>query len=486
MIKGHAVIELKDERTGKVQTIEHDNMVTNGLKYFMMPWLGKFNYASQGSTPQVLVTDDVTKRKNNNKSMMNHLLGGIFLFEDNLTEDADNVVFPNDNVLTGKGSWDAYTGMDISRGSYNDDESGLQADGSYRHVWDFSTNQANGKISALALTTYTGGICGDGYADWDFTTQTKIDASPLIGLNNILLDSQISTYFAPFCLPDKNEIYYMKDSYNMYYQAAYADQHFTRTGKLPLTRKKIPLTKISLFYDYYNQYISDGVDITVPQEFIDYVGDASCISKNSDNYVYVLISTSVYMNAGTTFKLLRIRKTDLTTDVVTLTNSTDYALLISSYCITLTDKYLYIHGKGAEGDGYLYRIDINNNSIELIGRPLTSACYLYNLNGYVYAVYYPYYTYYYAFCINEETLAIKKHPYNMLPGFGNIFFGTEKIAKNAYLIMYANSNGYTADVCAQVYLASNTLMTINNLASPVIKTATQSMKVTYTLTETEN
>lgn len=485
MIKGHAVIELKDERTGKVQTIEHDNMVTNGLKYFMMPWLGKFNYASQGSTPQVLVTDDVTKRKNNNKSMMNHLLGGIFLFEDNLTEDADNVVFPNDNVLTGKGSWDAYTGMDISRGSYNDDESGLQADGSYRHVWDFSTNQANGKISALALTTYTGGICGDGYADWDFTTQTKIDASPLIGLNNILLDSQISTYFAPFCLPDKNEIYYMKDSYNMYYQAAYADQHFTRTGKLSLIRKKMPLTKISLFYDYYNQYISDGVDITVPTEFIDYVGDAPCISKNSENYVYVFISASI--KAGGTFKLLRIRKTDLTTDVVTLTNSTDYELSTSRYYITLTDKYLYIQGTGAEGDGYLYRIDINNNSLELIGRPHTSACYLYNINGYVYAVYYrTNSSYYNTFCINEKTLAIKKHPYHTFPWSAyQTFLGVEKIAKNAYLIIYG-SNSFASDITAQIALLSNTLMTINNLASPVIKTATQSMKVTYTLTETEN
>ena len=58
-IKGHAVIELRNEATGEVQKVEHDNMVTRGLEYCMTPWFGKFNFASTGTvsyTPLTLPT----------------------------------------------------------------------------------------------------------------------------------------------------------------------------------------------------------------------------------------------------------------------------------------------------------------------------------------------------------------------------------------------------------------------------------------------
>ena len=92
-IKGHAVIELRNEATGEVQKVENDNMVTRGLEYCMTPWLGKFNFASTGNTPQHLVGTNEDNRKQYNRSMMNHLLGGIFLFSNKLEEDVNNVAF---------------------------------------------------------------------------------------------------------------------------------------------------------------------------------------------------------------------------------------------------------------------------------------------------------------------------------------------------------------------------------------------------------
>ena len=42
-MKGHSKIELKDVNTGKVQTFENDNMVTNALKYFLADYCPAHN-----------------------------------------------------------------------------------------------------------------------------------------------------------------------------------------------------------------------------------------------------------------------------------------------------------------------------------------------------------------------------------------------------------------------------------------------------------
>ena len=48
-------------------------------------------------------------------------------------------------------SLSSYGGLDIERGGFNQSESGMQEDGSYKFVWDFSTSQANGEIKAIGL-----------------------------------------------------------------------------------------------------------------------------------------------------------------------------------------------------------------------------------------------------------------------------------------------------------------------------------------------
>lgn len=67
------------------------------------------------------------------------------------------------------------------------------------------------------------------------------------------------------------------------------------------------------------------------------------------------------------------------------------------------------------------------------------------------------------------------------------FLSTEKITPNIYVRFskynYSSNNQYTS---ARVGILANTLMTINNLPSPVVKTAAQTMKITYTIQETGN
>ena len=478
MIKGHAVIELKDESTGKIWRTEHDNMITNGLKYALTPWLGKFSYANTGpnSEFQIMTSENKETRKSQNRSIMNHLLGGVFLFQNPLTEDVDNVAFPNDNPLTGKASWDAYSGMDTSRGSYNESESGMQEDGSYKHVWDFNTQQANGQISALSLTTYMGGICGDGFADWNYSTENQINGTNTIEFGKIKARNSTDTYPIIFSRPQKNEAYIPATNYQLWFSSNYQEYHFSHTGKLTLKKIKMPLTKISPFYDYYNQYMEETLEIQIPAEFMEYAQNKSCVAYTSDRYVHIYCLKN--MNTNEPVCILRIKKEDLTAETINITIDTsdsNTGIPTSDSYIDITDKYMYF-SKGFA----IWRTNLDTSETEKIilpeDRPQIKC-----LAGYIYAgaTTSPYKM----TCINENTLEIKHYP-NML-SIGYMNRGFEKITPNIYLERNYNTGHGNNYEYAKIHILSNSLMTINNLPSPVVKTASQSMKITYTIQETD-
>ena len=79
MLKGHLQIELKDEKTKKVQVYEQDNMVTNAVASLLgiASNVSPYNNMMQSLIP-------IAKRA----------LGGLFLFDGNLEEDPDNIHFP--------------------------------------------------------------------------------------------------------------------------------------------------------------------------------------------------------------------------------------------------------------------------------------------------------------------------------------------------------------------------------------------------------
>lgn len=477
MIKGHAVIELKDETTGKIWRTEHDNMITNGLKYALTPWLGKFSYANTGTSGefQVMTSENKELRKSQNRSIMNHLLGGIFLFQNPLTEDVDNVAFPNDNPLTGKASWDAYSGMDTSRGSYNESESGMQEDGSYKHVWDFNTQQANGQISALSLTTYMGGICGDGFADWNWNTENAVNGEVMLKLGGLKLKSTGDNAPLVFSNAEENTIYYT-NGYQLYHQSGYTNEHIGNSGKLILEKIKAPLTKISPFYDYYNQYVTDQIEISIPSDFVTYVNGKTCKAYTTDSYVYIW--REYWFSKDDNVLILRINKSGLTTDVLNITFGIEN-VQHQGDGIIFTDKYIFF----IDNKYNMYRFRLANNDLSTIENvQFSDMSYFVYIAGYIYT--YPYANNGKIYCINEETLEVKAHPamtYYMTSN--NKHTGFEKIAPNIYLKGGTLTNPLGTYISA--HIASKTLMTINNLSSPVTKTASQSMKITYTIQETD-
>lgn len=132
MIKGHLEIELHNHKTGLKDKIEQDNLVTNAVNHLTDYIMGR-----DGTESKIL-------------PIYTKALGGILIFEDPLTESANNITFPIGNFLTGYAGRTLNTD-DAQRGSINNIDS-CEVPGGYMTVWDFATSQANGPISSMALT----------------------------------------------------------------------------------------------------------------------------------------------------------------------------------------------------------------------------------------------------------------------------------------------------------------------------------------------
>lgn len=150
-IKGKTIIELSDAKTGKlVQKTEDNNMLTNALTYF---------YKQGGMTNPTAFNADGLR----GADVIPNLLGGILCLDTALSEDATIVRVPAGVGMTANGAYNVLnTGNPPELGSYNENESGWQQDGSFKMVWDFTTSQGNGTVACVCLTSRLEGYKGIG------------------------------------------------------------------------------------------------------------------------------------------------------------------------------------------------------------------------------------------------------------------------------------------------------------------------------------
>ncbi len=96
------------------------------------------------------------------------LVGGIFLFRDSIT--TGNLYMPASNVMIGNGAYGiANADLPNELGTFNSQESSASAS-AITQVYDFATNQANGQIGCVCLTSKVGGQIGYGNGSGRRTT----------------------------------------------------------------------------------------------------------------------------------------------------------------------------------------------------------------------------------------------------------------------------------------------------------------------------
>lgn len=157
MIHGKTKIELYNPTTKIKQIVKSENTFQKSVlahQFPMNPWLKQnpFNNAEWANSPIVA------------------MVGGLLLFKDQI--EVGSVYAPAGNVMVGNASNGIVnTGNPNELGSYNEAESSF-GETSFTQVFDFTTAQANGNIACACLTSKWGGYAG--YGNSSMTAKTDL------------------------------------------------------------------------------------------------------------------------------------------------------------------------------------------------------------------------------------------------------------------------------------------------------------------------
>ena len=452
MLKGHVQIDLHNHNSGFTERFEQENLVTKALGKVINTWIGANGAANNALMP-----------------IATRALGGLMLFDDDLTESTSNIFFPSEAHLV------AYAGQitnldNIFSGSINAAESGPVANG-YKCVWDFATSQANGIIKSLARTLADQGNGNGCY--------------PLVncGLGNFHQirsgtgDGNVQGYVALTYDKTNQEIYFIGD------WSSVRDGVYTQTYRV--FKEYLPIHKYAVG-DLANGY---GVLESVAN-FEVVKGDNTDIRyyffPAYDGYCYCVKADGNSTGDG----VIHIWKLKVS----------DYSFDITSETITCTGcQFDGNWGVGCVANGkivirsydrrHIYMINMSNiNDVMMVdlgeNHIVETGLYTWR-NGLVKFVdrFYETATGYYQY--SDTILYPDGRFFRDKYHFRNTYYSDSgwhayyKQFQNEDLVYWGNSYNYRS----RGYLLNNYLGTICNLNEAITKTAASSMKVTYTLTD---
>lgn len=458
MFKGKAIIELTDVNTNNTEVYEEENLVTNAVKDIFSLNPSGLMYPLQANNSASYCEELFP--------IANKCYGGILIFEDRLDEDPNKYTVPSTNSIIGYASDNVNPTDYEKRGSANLTESKAIENG-YKFVWDFSTSQANGKISSLALTHYKAG---------KFFYGDKNGRNALLFLN--------STY--------KRDV---SSDINRAYSGMVEADIKNNTFTSIFLRKDKTLEIVKFKEDYLSVGLTNPMDRNAPQKIEKTVLDISkhcsnyydwnqwCFYDGKDGYWYGFFK-------GRKLSRIKIKKSDysFTADefdvgdinfyYIGSYSESDSGVCGRSSCSLVKDGYLYTPSFDKH---YIYKININNpvdiTKIDLgfvAGVDTGRSCYnrLYQVGDYILC---------YNFQINSKDEVIKSFG----PNYDGVTLDnvtTPLIEIGPFRLGYGTFDG---KLYKKLFLHTPYLGTINNLSTPILKTADKTMKITYTLTEEE-
>lgn len=489
-IKGSATIELTNA-DGSKEIYKHDNMITNAVNDLCM--------SQRGEMATILKIVD------NGDSYAQTLFGGLLLFDETLDTDANNYFLPTVKC-TGYASQDAYAGLDTCRGSFNASEGGVQADGSYKFVWDFATSQANGTIKSLALCPNVMGQIG--LTSNKVSSESKkfymkrINIAPF-DLDGFMYPSGMADGFQAdglYIVAVIDDIAYAASMDNIGYrgrEGVSSNLLFKNNGGiLKLLRFKLGASSIALTDKVCRASYIDTINVQLPTEFVDsitYAAYCSLIAMNYDkDNNKIIVFPCARENALPANSTLKYCEIDLSNNcavtVHTFTNNTPGSIMNVGYTGINNDGYSfyvmkdYIVVESKVGDIYkYYSIKKNDNTQVKEIQRMDGTAFGYDRSRQIIPIFkkgkilvahiygYGYVSLDHIVIDLESGQMIDTNIYD-INQFCNIDIGHESV-----FAMTGTKLAYV--MCFNPFI----LCTKNNLDSPITKTASQTMKITYTL-----
>ena len=490
-LHGSATIELTNA-DGSKEVIKHDNIITNAPNDLLKGYGGDIAA--------------ICKFMKSGENFMQELFGGILLFSDVLDSDAANYFIPNGKIV-GYASQDAYAGLDTARGSYNASESGAQNDGSYRFVWDFSTAQGNGTIKALALCPNRMGQIGASATIVNSEKKQFSQNNPMypFNINGYMLSNTqgqttagVSNYnFIAVAILD--DIVYAINIENI----NTSNSNFIKTsGVLRLYRFQIGETKVGASACLGSAAYIDSIDVQLPSTFLSVI--STRVSRSSPAVVFSFISStgelvivpgrnSVAVNGTLPYIGINL-KNGMNVTSYTFTNNTGGNILSS--CSTQSIGFLnglwvgvneVVAVANIDSVYKLYSIKRSNNTDVKELKFMDGSAFEFNSSYALQPLFQTsgvmvVYSYDSSHPSDNGVLFLDLangivHKTNALSLYGmhcNVDCGNG--------VLYLETGDYLT--CLTV-VNPFVLCTKNNLDTAVTKTASQTMKITYTLTESE-
>lgn len=474
-LKGSMSIQLFDAETGKKQReIREDNMITNAVsKLLNLPL--DFLVGSSLTPYTVLKTS---------LPIQTAAMGGVLIFGNKIEENAEHISAGYDEIPVGHAG-DEYSGTDAYTGTYNTNESGPLENG-YRHVWDFATDKANGDIACVCLTSKTGGNSG-------FST-TNTTTYGMQMLSNPTVFSISDSYGKIAGCTAKGE----------WCRARIDNQTVTLTYYNGFNSDRITLGReagvgaevsrsVELVFDSFTNTHSDYTDFYVDSDGV--LKFCTSVNTSLGSYLYsVEVQTGeVDIKAGTKKAFSAV-----TVDFSTFPQGRYYVRQDGYYAynnctiMAFTEKYIVCNVRLSGSKASELGLSDNPYELVLLDRNGKFAAYSDNVHWSNYNVSAGnlYDTHNRMLWLKDEN----KCGY-WLTEDGNVVvrangYGGSSWAENRNIYCYKDIYPYvlrlfSSNSAKGAYLCLDFcyLATINNLAKAVTKTSTQTMKITYDITE---
>ena len=490
MLKGTTKIELTDVNTGETQVIEKHNAITGALQEIFNPVVGHLT--------------DPTKLAATIPAYAS-LLGGLLLFDGRIEGDPLPLFAPENVKLVGCARHNvASTQGSKYAGSYDANESSFSEDTkTAKFVYNFTQAQANGTIGSVCLTHKTGGY-GVYTSDMSAKATTKLATS--VYTNPTMKITRGQDRFSYIRSFGNNEHLYAIDADNdlAYYFRA------TSATSLVMLKRRAGLKHYSIF-GAADTIVGDLVTITLPTGIRAYASNENVNSYNFDTETNTLHIVSMLPNSsawdiapGAQFTVTSIKLGESIATQKTLTNNHTkniYACATYVYrgkVYAATKVYTGpVNGKTA------YKFDVigislTDNSVTSHGALTSSYAIddapkaMYAADGRLY-----WQTYYDSStqgigglqvmdCVSAPAdTNITFCGVDMLDNYsGNYYYPTSYTpVLNHPMICYISSCNVATNPPEYFAFLAHYLGTVNNLATPIVKAPTQTMKITYTIQE---
>lgn len=466
MIKGKTKIELTNVHTGEVEVIEKENMVTNALQYIFNP-LGYIKTASNMY----------------GTSFVNYyatLTGGLLLLDKAVTEDAENIFLDPSVGVTGCAVFNQQNTSDQTlRGNYNATETEIDVvNRTIKYVYDFDTAEANGTIGCVALTHAYGGYSNRGCEvepvreEYPFFINIGSGTLRLSGSSvgisaydrNLSYTSYGANYKLIFLIDaEKDMAYYfsIENTTSITIRGYRANINTVSLFDTPSTGRILLFEKNIVF------------NTAISQQYFSYNYD------EESEKLYIVSGTSVNVSNGGAFTITEIDvANDYAVTQYSMTNQTGVTLRMfysrdNTMCY---DGYIYLMPYSSTYN--IYREEIGNAAnVQKIDVSIRQSWPTFAKDKRLYFAYPTSYSPSWALYIVETDSFTLKYPEAkyLYDSTGRQFVPVKGVP-----MTYFMSSGTTDGTFG---MRTDYLATINNLDSPVVKTADKTMKVTYTLTE---